>query len=86
LTRALYDGIIAVGFAVATGFFVKIALPSFQRAENEGGAGAAALGGVILGCMLTQILLHAGVSVEGWRDTMRIHKDREEVETISLEG
>jgi hypothetical protein len=31
-------------------------------------------------------LLHAGVSVEGWRDTMRIHKDREEVETISLEG
>lgn len=55
LTRALYDGIIAAGFAVATGFFVKIASPSFQHADNGGGVGAAVLGGVILGCMLSQM-------------------------------
>jgi hypothetical protein len=85
LTRALYDGVIAAGFAVAIGFFVKIALPTFQNAHDGGGSGAAVLGGVILGCMLSQILVHAGVSVEGWRETVRIHKEKKETRDISLD-
>ncbi|KAK5656072.1 hypothetical protein OQA88_5211 [Cercophora sp. LCS_1] len=76
LTRALYDGIIWIGFAVATGFFVMLAAPSFQGQDESGGIGAAVLGGAILGCMLSQIIIHGGISLEGIKDTLMIRGEK----------
>ncbi|KAK4168234.1 hypothetical protein QBC43DRAFT_309915 [Cladorrhinum sp. PSN259] len=75
LTRALYDGLISVGFAVATGFFIKLAMPSMMGGD---GPGVALLGGLILACMLLQIIIHGGISLEGVKDTMIMrHRTRQ---------
>jgi len=79
LTRALYDGLISVGFAVATGFFIKLAMPSMMGEDgSEHVAAVAVLGGLILNCMLLQIIIHGGISLEGVKDTMMMrHRTRQ---------
>ncbi|KAK0639897.1 hypothetical protein B0T16DRAFT_497865 [Cercophora newfieldiana] len=75
-TRAFYDGGIAVGFTVAMGFMVRLALPSMR--DGEGGEGAGVVGGIILIGMISQVIIHAAVSVAGVRDTLRVRREKRE--------
>lgn len=59
LQRALYDGLLAVGFAIAAGFLGKLALPYMngdaKRAGDPDGEVIGALGAVVLTCMLIEL-------------------------------
>lgn len=67
---------ISVGFAVAMGFMVKLALPSMKGVEGGGGEGAGVLAGVVLICMISQIIIHASISVGGVRDIIRVRREK----------
>ncbi|KAK3358232.1 hypothetical protein B0T25DRAFT_580136 [Lasiosphaeria hispida] len=78
LTRSVYDGALAVGFAVAAGFLARLAVP-FMRGK-EGGVVVGALGVVVLACMLLQVIIHFGVCVGGVQETVEIRHERQQQE------
>jgi len=68
--RALYDGALAVGFAIAAGFLGSYAVP-FVNCDEEEYKGnpdrerIAGLGVTILVCMLIEFIVYVGIAAEG---------------------
>ncbi|KAK4455265.1 hypothetical protein QBC34DRAFT_389666 [Podospora aff. communis PSN243] len=81
MTRIIYDGLLAAGFAISTGFFADRAWPyikmdpkGLQRQGNPDGDTIGALGIVIFMASLVQIVIYIGYSIGGVRDTLRIRR------------
>ncbi|KAK0702659.1 hypothetical protein B0H67DRAFT_594872 [Lasiosphaeris hirsuta] len=82
LTRVLYDGLLACGFAIAAGFLGNLALPWMKGdltdlIDGEVCYVSGKLGIVILTFMLLEVILEAAICAEGIKDTMNIHCDDE---------
>ncbi|KAM7194842.1 hypothetical protein V8F33_007040 [Rhypophila sp. PSN 637] len=77
IARGVYDAVLAIGFTIAGGFFIHMARGVLSGSDRDAGYGNLSemvVGGLIVVCMGSEVILHSIVSYEGIRDMIETRK------------